>query len=88
MKGSFEKRRYLDAKTGGKRRVTMRTVTYDEPTSPGEPRSAVRPGLRRAKMPTPGSAASGSTSVAQGSDDKTTVAGYVTIARRGIRDGL
>ena len=38
MKGSFKKRSYLDAKTGGKRRVTTWTVTYDEPTSSGEPR--------------------------------------------------
>ena len=38
MKGSFKKRSYLDHNTGDKRRVTTWTVTYDEPTTAGEPR--------------------------------------------------
>jgi integrase len=44
VKGSFKKRSYLDQKTGGKRRVTTWTVTYDEPTSPGEARRQRRKG--------------------------------------------
>jgi integrase len=42
MKGSFKKRNYADIKTGAKRSVTTWTVTYDEPTSPGEPRKQRR----------------------------------------------
>jgi integrase len=38
VKGSFKKRSYLDPRTGGKRRVTTWTVTYDEPTSSGQAR--------------------------------------------------
>jgi integrase len=44
VKGSFKKRSYLDPKTGGKRRVTTWTVTYDEPTSSGQPRRQRRKG--------------------------------------------
>jgi hypothetical protein len=44
VKGSFKKRSYLDPKTGGKRRVTTWTVTYDEPTSPDESRRQRRRG--------------------------------------------
>jgi integrase len=38
VKGSFKKRTYIDRKSCAKRSVTTWTVTYDEPTSPGEAR--------------------------------------------------
>jgi integrase len=38
VKGSFKKQTYVDRKTGVKRRSSSWTVTYDEPTNPGEPR--------------------------------------------------
>jgi integrase len=44
MKGSFKKRTYVDLKSGAKRTVTTWTVTYDEPTTPGEARKQHRKG--------------------------------------------
>jgi integrase len=90
MKGSFKKRAYVDHRSGAKRSVTTWTVTYDEPTNPGESRRQRRKAGFKARKDAEAwfnrkreQLERGFTGI----DDKTTLADYLTHWLKGIDVG-